>query len=318
VELTRFATARLGKTVYDVEDVTVRAGAREIFERLTWRLGPGDRVGIVGANGSGKTTLLRLLGGSVTPESGPVVQGKTRQLAHLYRELVELDRTRRVLESVEEIKQRITVGKRDFTAGQLLERLGFRSDAQWTPVGDLSGGERRRLQLLRLLMSEPNVLLLDEPTNDLDIEMLTEFEDLLDGWSGTLVVVSHDRYFLERVTDAVAALLGDGKIAFLPGGVDDYLDRVRARRGRSTAAVRSGSSSATAGAATNGDRATAGVGLAPGSAAERAARKELQRLERQIERASARETALNSELAANATDYEKLTELGAQLRVVQA
>ena len=180
---------------------------------MTWQLGPGDRVGIVGANGSGKTSLLRLLGGSVTPESGRVVQGKTVQLAHLSQELVELDPTRRVLESVEEIRSGSPSASGSFTAGQLLERLGFRGDAQWTPVGDLSGGERRRLQLLRLLMGEPNVLLLDEPTNDLDIETLTELEDLLDGWPGTLVVVSHDRYFLERVTDHIVALLGDRSAA---------------------------------------------------------------------------------------------------------
>jgi ATP-binding cassette subfamily F protein uup len=165
--------------------------------------------------------------------------------------------------------------------------------------------------MLRLLMTEPNVLLLDEPTNDLDIEMLTEFEDLLDGWPGTLVVVSHDRYFLERVTDHVDAMLGDGRISALPGGVDDYLERVRARRAALAVAQ---------GPARPGGPATAesGGSLAPGSAAERAARKELQRLERQIERTAAQEDVLSTELAENATDYEKLTELGAELRTVQA
>lgn len=225
VELTRFATARLGKTVYDLEDVSVRLGDRDLFQRMTWRLGPGDRVGLVGVNGSGKSTLLRLLDGSVRAVSGTVVQGKTVQLAHLSQNLEDLDPSRRVLESVEEIRRRITVGKREWTASQLLERLGFAGDRQWTPIGDLSGGERRRLQLLRLLMAEPNVLLLDEPTNDLDIETLTEVEDLLDGWPGTLVVVSHDRYFLERITDHVVALLGDGRVSLLPGGVDEYLER---------------------------------------------------------------------------------------------
>lgn len=200
---------------------------------MTWRVGPGDRVGLVGVNGSGKSTLLRLLDGSVPPVSGKVVRGKTVQLAHLTQDLEDLDPARRVLESVEEIRHRITVGKRDWTAGQLLERLGFQRERQWTPVGDLSGGERRRLQLLRLLMGEPNVLLLDEPTNDLDIETLTEVEDLLDGWPGTLVVVSHDRYFLERVTDHVVALLGDGRVSMLPGGVDEYLERRAAGTARS-------------------------------------------------------------------------------------
>jgi ABC transport system ATP-binding/permease protein len=232
-ELTRMATARLGKTVLELEDVTLTAGTRVLLDHVTWQLGPGDRVGVLGVNGAGKTSLLRLLAdetGDGIRVSGHVVRGKTVRVAHLSQELTELDPAKRVREAAEEIRLRIQVGKRELSAGQLLDRLGFYGDRQWTPVGDLSGGERRRLQMLRLLMAEPNVLLLDEPTNDLDIEMLTEFEDLLDGWPGTLVVVSHDRYFLERVTDAVVALLGDGKIAFLPGGVDDYLERVRAHR----------------------------------------------------------------------------------------
>jgi len=234
------------------------------------------------------------------------------RIGHLSQELTELDPAKRVRESVEEIRLRIQVGQRELSAGQLLEQLGFRGDRQWTLVGDLSGGERRRLQMLRLLMTEANVLLLDEPTNDLDIEMLTEFEDLLDDWPGTLVVVSHDRYFLERVTDHLDALLGDGKVSALPGGVDDYLERVRARRAAAAGAQVAASERSVA------DAAPGSGGLAPGSAAERAARKELERLERQIERAAAREDTLHTELAANATDYEKLTELGAKLRTVQA
>ena len=238
VELTRLATARLGKTVIELEDVTISAGGRALLDRVTWRLGPGDRVGIVGVNGSGKTSLLRVLDGTVLARpgaggpglhaDGTVVRGKTVRLAHLSQELAELDPDQRVREAVEEIRLRIQVGDRELSAGQLLERLGFTAERQWTKVGDLSGGERRRVQMLRLLMTEPNVLLLDEPTNDLDIETLTELEDLLDGWPGTLVVVSHDRYFLERVTEHVVALLGDGKLSFLGGGVDEYLDRVRA------------------------------------------------------------------------------------------
>jgi ABC transport system ATP-binding/permease protein len=300
VELTRFATARLGKTVYDLEDVTVALGDQTIFERMTWRLGPGDRVGVLGRNGSGKTTLLRLLTGAVVPISGRVIRGKTVRPAHVSQELTELDPSRRVLESVEEIKRRITVGKRDWTAGQLLERLGFRGDAQWTPVADLSGGERRRLQLLRLLMGEPNVLLLDEPTNDLDIETLTELEDLLDGWPGTLVVVSHDRYFLERVTDHVVALLGDGRVAMLPGGIDEYLSRREASKN----AVRTEQRAAPA-------RTTdAGQGWR--------ARKELDRLERRIEKLAGRAAELHAALAAHAADYEKLLELGGELQSVEA
>jgi ABC transport system ATP-binding/permease protein len=306
-ELTRMATTRLGKTVLELEDVTIAVGGRTLLGRVTWRLGPGDRVGVTGVNGAGKTSLLRLLDDKTGPGitvNGRVIRGKTVRVGHLSQELTELDPAKRVRESVEEIRLRIQVGKRELSAGQLLERLGFYPDRQWTPIGDLSGGERRRLQMLRLLMDEPNVLLLDEPTNDLDIEMLTEFEDLLDGWPGTLVVVSHDRYFLERATDHVVALLGDGELSFLPGGVDEYLQRVRGRR--------------TAAAAPSRAAPSAAEKPVSAPAAERAARKELQRLERQLERASAREDALNEELAANATDYEKLTELGGQLRALQA
>ena len=307
VELTRLATARLGKTVVELEDVTVSAGDRALLDHVTWRLGPGDRVGIVGVNGSGKTSLLNVLDGGSTARTsglhaeGTIVRGKTVRLAHLSQELAELDPDQRVREAVEEIRLRIQVGDRELSAGQLLERLGFTAERQWTPIGDLSGGERRRVQMLRLLMTEPNVLLLDEPTNDLDIETLTELEDLLDGWPGTLVVVSHDRYFLERVTEHVVALLGDGRLSFLGGGVDEYLDRVRAAR--RAPASRSPAGSAAAGSA---------------AAAERTARKELQRLERQLDRLTAREAGLSAELAANATDYEKLTALGAELKAAQA
>ena len=340
VELTRLATARLGKTVLELEDVSVSVGAgdreRTLLDQVTWRLGPGDRVGIVGVNGSGKTSLLTVLAegglaegglaeeglsgagpagggvaggadsGSVSPglrADGTVIRGKTVRLAHLSQELAELDPDQRVREAVEEIRLRIRVGDRELSAGQLLERLGFTAERQRTRVGDLSGGERRRVQLLRLLMDEPNVLLLDEPTNDLDIETLTEFEDLLDGWPGTLVVISHDRYFLERVTEHVVALLGDGKLAFLGGGVDEYLHRIRAAR---------------AGSGSGGSPVAGTEPPRTSAAQERTARKELQRLERQLERLSARETELTVQLAANATDYEKLTALGADLKATQA
>ncbi|MGI5416956.1 ABC-F family ATP-binding cassette domain-containing protein [Actinomadura luteofluorescens] len=304
VELTRFATARLGKTVYDIEDVSVRLGDRDLFQRMTWRLGPGDRVGLVGVNGSGKSTLLRLLDGTVQAASGTVVQGKTVQLAHLSQNLEDLDPSRRVLESVEEIRRRITVGKREWTASQLLERLGFPGDRQWTPVGDLSGGERRRLQLLRLLMGEPNVLLLDEPTNDLDIETLTEVEDLLDGWPGTLVVVSHDRYFLERITDHVVALLGDGRVSLLPGGVDEYLER------------RAAGTAPKPGAARNEPAPAPPKPKAGGQ--DWKARKELDRLERRLEKLAGQQASLHEQLAAHATDYAKLQELDARLKEIQA
>jgi ATP-binding cassette subfamily F protein uup len=311
VELTRLATARLGKTVIELEDVSVSVradgGPRPLLEHVTWQLGPGDRVGIAGVNGSGKTSLLHLLAGTPGPAleaGGTVVRGKTVRLAHLSQELAELDPDQRVREAVEEIRLRIQVGDHELSAGQLLERLGFSAERQWTRIGDLSGGERRRVQMLRLLMAEPNVLLLDEPTNDLDIETLTEFEDLLDGWPGTLVVVSHDRYFLERVTEHVMALLGDGRLSFLAGGVDEYLDRIRTARAGSTGG------SQPAPAAPGPPRSSA--------AEERTARKELQRLERQLDRLTVRESELTDLLAANATDYEKLTSLGAELRAVQS
>jgi ATP-binding cassette subfamily F protein uup len=311
VELTRLATARLGKTVIELEDVSVSVradgGSRPLMEHVAWQLGPGDRVGVAGVNGSGKTSLLHLLAGTPGPgleAEGTIVRGKTVRLAHLSQELAELDPDQRVREAVEEIRLRIQVGDRELSAGQLLERLGFSAERQWTRIGDLSGGERRRVQMLRLLMAEPNVLLLDEPTNDLDIETLTEFEDLLDGWPGTLVVVSHDRYFLERVTEHVVALLGDGRLSFLGGGVDEYLDRIRTARAGST----------------GGPRPAPAVPGPPRSSAaeERTARKELQRLERQLGRLTVRETELTGLLAANAADYEKLTSLGAELRAVQA
>ncbi len=314
VELTRMATARLGKTVIELEDVSASIGPRTLLDRVTWRLGPGDRVGMVGVNGSGKTSLLKVLDGagldgSALHVDGTVIRGKTVRLAHLSQELAELDPDQRVREAVEEIRLRIQVGDRELSAGQLLERLGFAAERQWTRIGDLSGGERRRVQMLRLLMAEPNVLLLDEPTNDLDIETLTELEDLLDGWPGTLVVVSHDRYFLERVTEHVVALLGDGKLSFLAGGVDEYLDRVRAVR---AVPPRGGAAASPAAAA---------VPDGPprlSAAEERTARKELQRLERQVDRLSAREAELADQLAAHASDYEKLTSLGAELKAAQA
>jgi ATP-binding cassette subfamily F protein uup len=326
-ELTRMAMARLGKTVLELEDVSLSVADRTLLDHVTWRIGPGDRIGIVGVNGAGKTSLLRLAAdgySSAFRVTGHVVRGKTIRVGHLSQELTELDPAKRVRESAEEIRLRIVVGKRELTAGQLLEQLGFTGDRQWTPVGDLSGGERRRLQMLRLLMDEPNVLLLDEPTNDLDIDMLTEFEDILDGWPGTLLAVSHDRYFLERVCDQVVALLGDGQIAFLGGGVDEYLERSRARRAALAAAAAaartaaSGTAVAAPAGAAPGGRGGAPGGLVPGSAAERAAKKEIARLERQIEKLSAREDELHALLAANATDYTKLTQLGAQLSAVEA
>jgi ABC transport system ATP-binding/permease protein len=313
VELVRLATARLGKTVIDAEDLTVRVGERTLFNDVTWQLGPGERVGLVGPNGSGKTTFLRVLAGedigvdepgSARQEldvHGRVVRGKTVRLGYLAQDDAGLDLGLSAREVVTEVRGNLLASEGAGSAGQLLEMLELRGDTQFTPAGELSGGERRRVQVLRLLVDEPNVMLLDEPTNDLDVETLTEVEDLLDGWPGSLVVVSHDRYFLERVTDHVIALLGDGKLSYLGGGLEEYLAR-RAAQEEAESAPSSGA------------REGPGLGAA---GAQRAAKKEMQRLERQIDRLAAREEELTAELAASASDYEKLIELGAQLGAIQ-
>jgi ATP-binding cassette subfamily F protein uup len=309
VELTRLATARLGRTVIDAADVTVTAGPRILLNDVTWQLGPGERVGLIGPNGSGKSTLLDVLAEDQRAEegltvAGQVTQGKTVRLGYLRQSDTELDPALTPREAVTEVRGTLDSAQGAAAASQLLDQLGLRGDTQWTPAAELSGGERRRLQLLRILLAEPNVLFLDEPTNDLDVDTLTELEDLLDSWPGSLVLVSHDRYFLERVTDHVLALLGDGRLSYLPGGVDEYLERRRA---------------ATAGAAApDSPAAAAPAGPRPGSAAaQRSARKEMQRIERQLERLTTREAELTAELAENASDYVALTELGAQLRGVQ-
>jgi ABC transport system ATP-binding/permease protein len=315
VELHQLAAARLGKTVVELEHVTAAAGQRVLLDDVSWQLGPGDRIGIVGVNGTGKTTLLRLLAGTLpVPDDGPVrttgkvVTGTTVQTGYLTQEPAPVDPDLRVLEAAEQIRGSAQIGKRELSVSQLLDRLGLRSSRQWTRVGDLSGGERRRLQLMLLLLAEPNVLLLDEPTNDLDIDTLTELEDLLDGFPGSVVVVSHDRYFLERVTDRVLALAGN-ELAFLPGGVDEYL-RIRAS-GQQTAAAPPVPVSAVP--------VSAAPGSAPAvSAAQvRAGQKELSRLERQISRLADQESRLAAELAASASDYARLIELGEQLRSVE-
>jgi ATP-binding cassette subfamily F protein uup len=233
-----------------------------------------------------------------------------------------VDPSLRVLEAAEQIRGSVQIGKGELSASQLLERLGLGGDRQWAPVGELSGGERRRLQLMLILLAEPNVLLLDEPTNDLDIETLTELEDLLDSWPGSVLAVSHDRYFLERITDHVVALV-DGQVAFLPGGVDEYLERragAAERPGRPAGpAVSARPAVSAAPSASAGPSATAGSAApAAGSAArQRAGQKELARLERQISKLTSTEASLSAELARSATDYERLVELGVELKAAQ-
>jgi len=297
-ELLKFALNRLGKTVYEAHHVQVKLGDNELINDLYWNVGPGDRIGIVGINGAGKTTLMKTLVGEIQPTAGKLVTGITVKAAFLTQHLDELDPTWRVLEAVEKVANRVEIGGgRELSASQLCERLGFDRESQWTPVGDLSGGEKRRLQLTRLLMDSPNVLLLDEPTNDFDIETLTELEDLLDGYGGTLIIISHDRYFLERVCDRFVGLLGDKNVRDLPRGVDEYLElRHEALQPDISAPKEKKTSSA---------------------AEERQLKKDKVRLERQMEKADSRIAELEGEQEGASFDAERLHEITneiAQLR----
>jgi ATPase subunit of ABC transporter with duplicated ATPase domains len=293
VTLHKLATARLGKQVYELSDASVAYG-KPILSTVDWLVGPGDRIGLLGANGSGKSTLLRVLAGTVSLDAGSVRVGSTVRPAFLSQELGELPLGARVLEAVEEVARRVVLGKREISAAQLAEEFGFTDRRLWTIVGDLSGGERRRLQLLRLLAAEPNVLLLDEPTNDLDIDTLAALEDLLDSWPGTLVVASHDRYLLERVCDRMIGMFGDGHLRDLPGGVDEYLSLLTPVTSPSNAAAR------------------------PTKSDSRAAQKEMARLEKVVDRLTKREAKLHDQLALHATDYEKVAALDQELRDVRA
>ncbi len=294
IALQRFSAARLGKTVYELHDISLAFGERVLFDHVDWNFGPGDRVGIVGVNGAGKSTLLKMLVGQQDPQTGRVVVGQTVKPAYLSQEVAELDPMLRVLEAVEQVAKVVDLGGgKTIGASSLADRFGFTGNAQWTRVGDLSGGERRRLQILRLLMGEPNVILLDEPTNDLDIDTLTALEDLLDGWPGTLLVVSHDRYFLERVTTVTASLMGDGTVKALPGGVEQYLaERVK--------------------------QAPASAPKSKGGGDSRAAKKELQRVEREIGRLDTRQGKLEVEMAEKAADFAAVAALDDELRSIQA
>jgi ATP-binding cassette subfamily F protein uup len=304
LKLNEFATARLGKDVFDLHQVSyVLPDGRQLLNRLDWSIGPGMRIGLVGVNGSGKTTLLRLLAGDISPVSGKLKQGKTLRLGHLSQSVVELDDDERVLESVQRLQRQVklTTGK-ETSSNNLLEDFGFTGERLVTRIGELSGGERRRLQFLRLLLSEPNVLLLDEPTNDLDIDTLTVIEDHLDTWPGTLIVVSHDRWFLERTCDVIYALLGDGTCLMLPGGVDEYLTR--------RASVRDAASASSA-----KDRPAASASSA---ASQRQARKELARIEGQLAKLETRIATLHDQMTTHAADYERLIGLNAELAQAQA
>jgi len=299
-ELLKFALNRLGNTVFELHHAQIQAGEKELIHDLTWNVGPGDRIGIVGINGAGKTTLMRTLAGQLKPTSGKLVTGITVKIAFLTQHLDELDPTWRLLEAVEKVATHVEIGKgKTLSASQLCERLGFDRDAQWTPVGDLSGGERRRLQLTRLLMDSPNVLLLDEPTNDFDIETLTELEDLLDSYGGTLIVISHDRYFLERVCDRFYGLLGDKVLRDLPRGVDQYLEQRAVSSAPST-------------------ESTSKEGSVSSAAQQRQLKKDLTRVERQVAKGKERLVQLKSELEAAAFSPDKLLELSAEIATVES
>lgn len=299
-ELLRFARNRLGNTVYELHHARISAGEKELLDDVYWNVGPGDRIGIVGINGAGKTTLLRTLVGENKLTAGKLVKGVTVKPAFLTQHLAELNPNWRVLEAVEDVANRVELGNgKELSASQLCERLGFDRESQWTPVGDLSGGEKRRLQLTRLLMDSPNVLLLDEPTNDFDIETLTELEDLLDSYSGTILVISHDRYFLERVCDRFVGLLGDGALRDLPRGVDQYLEQ------REEMIARMNESEAPKKEVSN-------------AASQRQLKKDLVRLERQLEKISEKISSLLLAQEAAAFDPVRLAQVDKELEAVRA
>lgn len=299
VALSQLATARLGKDVIDVEGLSYSVNGNLLLSDVTWRLGPGDRVGLVGVNGAGKTTLLRLIQGGIQPTSGRVKLGKTVNIATLSQEVKELDEFfgERVFDLIAREKAYFVVDKKEVGIGQLVEQLGFSQAQLQTPIEDLSGGQKRKLQFLRLLFGEPNVLILDEPTNDLDTDILAAMEDLLDGWPGTLIVVSHDRYLLERVTDQQYALLGDGHLRHLPGGVDQYLQlRKHSLNLKASEDVKPKPSEKLSGAAL------------------REAEKNISRIERALEKLASDEVALHELMAAHdQSDYNGLSELANRL-----
>ena len=297
-ELLNFAANRLGNTVYELHQASISAGELELLDSIYWNIGPGERIGIVGVNGAGKTTLIRALSGEHKLGAGKLVTGVTVKPAFLSQHLEELDPKWRVLEAVEKVAMRVELGNgKELSASQLCERLGFNKDQQWTPVGDLSGGERRRLQLTRLLMDSPNVLLLDEPTNDFDVETLTALEDLLDSFGVTLLVISHDRYFLERVCDTFVGLTGDKSLRDLPRGIEEYLEL---RRGSQI------------------NKPKADIKKVATILEQKAAKKELARIEKQLERRVARISEIEAELTQTGNDYEKLATLTNELDSLKA
>jgi len=329
VALASMAMQRLGKDVVDLENIGVVFDDHTVLSDVTWRLAPGERTGILGVNGAGKSTLLSLVAGSLAPTTGRVKRGKTVKVAMLTQQLFELDEMAndRVSEVVGRKKSTYQTEGKEMTPGQLLERLGFTSAQLSTPVKDLSGGQRRRLQLMLILLDEPNVLILDEPTNDLDTDMLVAMEDLLDTWPGTLIVVSHDRYLLERVTDQQYAII-DAHLRHLTGGVDQYLalraGTVReAATGFDTSAARTTQPAGSSGESTRGlssaervskSESTSRV-LSLGGAERRTAEKELQAIDRKLAKLEGLRAEVHERLAqADQSNFAALTELTNELR----
>lgn len=296
VELLEFASARLGKTVYELHDAAIGFDSRILINQLTWNIAPGARIGILGPNGAGKTTVLRTLLGEIPTLSGKRVQGVTVKPGVLSQHLSSLDESKTVIATVEAVANYIDLGiGRQLSASQVCQRLGFDHDGQFTRVAELSGGERRRLELTRILMTEPNVLALDEPTNDFDVETLAALEDLLDGFPGSLLIISHDRYFLERVCDSFVAVLGDSTLTDLPRGLDQYLE------------IRGHMNASAGGAKTQAKKAS-------DPARERELRKLLDKYERQLARIDADVSAVHLQMADAAGDYSTLGELDTALR----
>ena len=297
--LQRFATTRLGKDVFDLHRVRLEVGDRVILDKTDWSIGPGARIGLVGVNGTGKTSVLRLLSGELHPAAGTMKRGTTLHIGYLSQALAEMTDADRVIDAVENHRRvSALAGGREISADTLLKDFGFTGDKLIARIADLSGGERRRLQFLRILLDEPNVLLLDEPTNDLDIDTLTVIEDYLDDWPGTLIVVTHDRYFLERVTDVTYALTGEGRCDLLPGGIEQYL------------ADREASESAPSRQEPQRSESV--------SARERRAGKEMARIEGQLAKLDERIAAMHEAMAHAAADHVKLGELNGELNELLA
>ncbi|WP_144721484.1 ABC-F family ATP-binding cassette domain-containing protein [Agrococcus jejuensis] len=308
IALAQLAVTRLGKDVVDLQDVSVSFGERSVLDDITWLIAPGERTGILGRNGAGKSTLLQLISGELAPTSGRVKRGVTVKVAQLSQELAELQDVEHepVRTVVGRLRSSYGSGGEEMTPGQLLERLGFQSDELSTPIRDLSGGQRRRLQLLLIILDEPNVLILDEPTNDLDTDMLAALEDLLDSWAGCLIVVSHDRYLIERVTDQQRAVV-DGRLQHLPGGVDEYL-RIEAEaaslRGRAASPMDA------QGGAPSRERIS--------GAERRQLELEVRSLERRVQKATQQREALLADFAVvDQSDYDRLLAMQRELGEVE-